>query len=769
VSVPSVLRRAVVLHWPALLLVAASAGIAAGVWISAPLLVVAGLSVASIACALASAGALRVGALALTLAVLGLGWGSLRMDALRSSALRAEIGEVGSAQLVTVAPARVSPWAVRVFAVARSFRAERLRERVLLVLPVGRSPPRGTILEATVRIAAPRGERDGFDERAWLARQGIHVVAHASSWHGVGRRGGMGGLGDRLRERIQRAVARGADGVRRGIVLGVVLGEDEGLPADVRDDFRASGLYHLLAVSGQNVAFLAAGVVALGWLLRLPRRLRELSILAVIGAYVLAVGWQPSVVRAGVAGGLASLAWLAARPAERWHFLAVGAFVLTAWMPTTVLEPGFQLSFAAVAAIFVAVPRVRRRLDAYSVPRPLADAFSVATACGVATAPIVLLHFGEMPLYTVLANVVAFPAAPLVLGFGLLAAAADPVSPAAASGLAGLASWSAAWLELVARVVADLPRAQIGHREAVALAVASLALAFAVRLLRRFDGSRRPVAALALGAVLLVAATAWVSARPAPAWQPPAGLRVTFLDVGQGDSVLLETPRARVLVDQGPPEAEVARQLLELGVRSLSALILTHPQRDHVGGAAEVLRRIEVGQVLDPGLEASGPEREEALREARARGVSLRVVRAGSSFRVGGLVLRVHWPEDAGRAAEDPNLNAVVLAATYGRIDVLLPADAETDVTGRLPLGPVEVLKVAHHGSEDAGLAAELEELRPRVAVISCGRDNAYGHPHPDTLAALAGATGLETFRTDLDGRVVVESDGRTLEVRSER
>ncbi len=244
----------------------------------------------------------------------------------------------------------------------------------------------------------------------------------------------------------------------------------------MQDDFRASGLYHLLAVSGQNVAFLAGGIYALGWLLRLSRRVRELSILATIAAYVLAVGWQPSVVRAGVAGALASLAWLAARPTDRWHFLALGAFVLMAWMPTSLLEPGFQLSFVAVAAIFVAVPRVRRRLDGYPVPTVVADAVSVALACGVVTAPIVLFHFGEAPLYTVLANVVAFVAAPLVLGLGLLAAVVDPVSPGAAAGLAALAGWAAAWLELVARVVADLPRAQVDTRTLATVAAIGAAI-----------------------------------------------------------------------------------------------------------------------------------------------------------------------------------------------------------------------------------------------------------------------------------------------------
>jgi competence protein ComEC len=242
---------------------------------------------------------------------------------------------------------------------------------------------------------------------------------------------------------------------------------------------------------------------------------------------------------------------------------------------------------------------------------------------------------------------------------------------------------------------------------------------------------------------------------------------VTFLDVGQGDAALLETPSARILVDQGPPEAGVAGQLSRMGVRSLSALVLTHPERDHVGGAADVIRRLRVRLVLDPFLATTGPDREEAIEAARERGVPVRQIRAGSEFKVGGLIIRVLWPADPGLPGENPNLNATVIVASYGDTDVLLPADAESDVTARLPLGAVEVLKVAHHGSEDPGLADELRILRPRIAVVSAGRSNEYGHPRSETLAALAAIPGLTVYRTDEDGRVVVEASGGRLRVRT--
>ena len=765
------MRRAVELHWPALLAGAACAGLAGLNWVAPSPFVLVPLALVGLAGVLFLDAAARVAAVGVVLALAGLWWGALRLDAMRESALVAELGESGSAQLLVTGPARPTQWAVRVPAEVRTFRGKRLRERVLLMLPVGRSPPRGAILETVARVAEPRrAERAGaFDEQAWLARQGIHVVLRGSSWRQVGSRGGVVGGGDRLRDRIERAVGRGSDGVRRALVLGVVLGEDEGLPEAVKQDFRASGLAHLLAVSGQNVAYIALGVYGLGWLLRIARIYRELLTLGAIAAYVLAVGWQPSVVRAGVAGALASLAWLAARPRDRWHFLALGALVLLAWAPTSLLEPGFQLSFAAVAGIFVAVPRLNARLEGYPVPPGLREVLAIAVVCGLVTAPIVLFHFGEAPVYTVPANALAFPAMPAVLGFGLLAAAADPVSPEAAAALAWLAGWAAAWLELVARLVASLPGAKIDARAAlVALLVGTLAWVGARRIRRSVSGSGRAVALAATGVVLVAVAAAW-SLRTAPDWQEPAGLRVTFLDVGQGDSVLLETPSARLLVDQGPPEADVAGQLARMGIRSLSALVLTHPQRDHVGGAADVIRRLRVGAVLDPELAATAPDYEEAIVAAGVRRVPVQTIRSGSEFKVGGLVLRVLWPPDPGLPSEDPNLNATVLVATYGETDVFLPADAESDVTARLRLGAVEVLKIAHHGSADPGLDDQLRILRPTVAVISAGRNNDYGHPRAETLAALAAVPGLAVYRTDTDGRVVVESDGRGVRVRTGR
>ncbi|HET9507189.1 MAG TPA: DNA internalization-related competence protein ComEC/Rec2 [Gaiellaceae bacterium] len=748
--------------WPSLLALAACSGMAfanverVG---SAVLVVVGGAAVLGAL----TVGRVRLAAGALALLLAGWWWGSGRLDAFDESLLATHVGRSAPVEAVVTGPSRRSSFALRVPALTRRFGEEVVRERVLLQLPVGRSPPQGAVIAFRALAVAPREDDGEFDERGWLARRGVHVVLRGGDWRVVGRRGGLGGLSDRLRRHVAHAVTAGISGERRAVLVGIVLGEDEGLSAELQDSFKRSGLYHLLAVSGQNVAFVAGAALALAWLLGVPRLAAEVVAIGAILGYVLAVGWQPSVVRAGVAGALASLAWLLSRPRDRWHFLVVGAAVLLAWTPASLLEPGFQLSFAAVAAIFLLVPPLVRALEGYPVPHWAAIALAVSTACGAATAPILWLQFGQVPLYSLLANVFATLAMPPLLGLALVGALVEPVLPSATVALAWLNGWLAAYLAACARTVAGLPYAQVGSGYAVA---ALLAAPVAALLLWRLPRWRR-IRVAACAGVLAPALLVW-QLWPAGAPLPPTGLRITFLDVGQGDAVLVQVPEGAVLVDQGPPEADVARQLRELGVRRVDALVLTHPQLDHIGGAEGVLEQVAVARVLDPRLAAASPLSTDVLNAARARGVPVVETRAGATWRLGRLRLHVVWPDGPGLPSDDPNTRAIVLVASYGTIDALLTADAETEVTARLVSRPIEILKVAHHGSEDPGLAAELRQLRPAVAVISVGRGNSYGHPRPETVAALRAVAGLRLYRTDVHGRVTVESDGRTLAVRTQ-
>jgi competence protein ComEC len=205
-----------------------------------------------------------------------------------------------------------------------------------------------------------------------------------------------------------------------------------------------------------------------------------------------------------------------------------------------------------------------------------------------------------------------------------------------------------------------------------------------------------------------------------------------------------------------------------MGVKRIALLVLTHPQRDHVGGAAGILERIPVDLALDPRLPSPSPDQSAALAAARSHGVRVVVARTGAAYRLGALRIAVLWPDGPGSRGADPNERAIVLLVSYGEIDALLTADAEANVTTRLRLPAVEILKVAHHGSADPLLPELLRRTRPRVAVISVGAGNDYGHPTASTLGALEDAPGLSVYRTDRDGRVTIEADSERLSVRTE-
>jgi competence protein ComEC len=269
-------------------------------------------------------------------------------------------------------------------------------------------------------------------------------------------------------------------------------------------------------------------------------------------------------------------------------------------------------------------------------------------------------------------------------------------------------------------------------------------------------------------ACVIVLAGALVAMRPhVRPLATPAGLRVTFLDIGQGDATLIQDRRSAVLVDTGPPDGGVVARLRHAGVNRLDLLVVTHAQADHDGGAAAVVHAMPVGLLLDgrDGVrEALGVR---MLAEARRRRVPLATPEAGQTLRVGQIELRILSPAreaPEAHAGMDPNQRAIVAEARVGRFRMLLTADAESDVLSALDLEPVDVLKVSHHGSADPGLAALLERLRPRVAAIEVGAHNSYGHPVAGTLASLR-AAGVAVYRTDRDGSIRLEERGDALTV----
>lgn len=563
------------------------------------------------------------------------------------------------------------------------------------------------------------------------------------------------------------------------LARGFVLGADEGIDAGTIEDFRRSGLSHLLAVSGQNVALLALLAMPLLAALGLPLRARLVWILGLIVVYVALAGAGASIQRAGVMGALSVLATLSGRRASRLYALIVAAIATLAIEPRIGADVGWQLSFAAVLGILLLAAPLRRTLAAWigrgAARRALAEGAALTISATLATAPLIAHHFGEVSTTTLLANLLVLPAVAPSMWLGMLTAAAGQVPgfPVEAFNsvnalLLGYVAQVAAWCGRPSWASLQVRFGGIGLVVSyLSLLAAAVALASLARWRRTAAArSRRPLWLLAITA-LFAAVLAWTSASGGVGSPGPssAGLRVSVLDVGQGDAILLQPAGGpAVLVDAGPPGADVAAELRAAGVERLGAVIVSHDQADHAGGLTELLGEMPTEALLY----AFAGRR--TLAAARTAGAVPRRLVAGSELRSGRLRLEVLWPppELLGETdrGEDPNRLSLVLLLRWRDFSMLLPGDAEAEAIPLDP-GPVDVLKVAHHGSEDAGLGGLLERARPAVAVVSVGAENPFGHPTAATMAMLA-EHRVRRLRTDRDGTVVLEVGRRSFRVRAE-
>lgn len=595
---------------------------------------------------------------------------------------------------------------------------------------------------------------------------------------------------DEIRGRAEDGLGRGMPAREAELARGFVLGEDEGIDAETVEDFRRAGLSHLLAVSGQNIALLALLAMPLLAALGIPLRTRLVWILGAIVVYVPLAGAGPSILRAGVMGGISVLATLAGRRGSRLYALALAAVVTLAVDPGIVTDVGWQLSFAAVLGILALATSLRAaiaaRIGARGWRGVLAEGAAVTVAATLATAPLIAFHFESISTTTLFANLLALPAVAPAMWLGMLAAVAAQVP---GFPVEILNTVSAPLLAYIAQVAAWCGRPSWAylHMElgATGMIVAYLTLALAAigvpRLWRRrriaalrrartpsderegrdaggFSPHRPPRwgrIGLLAGAGLVALVLAWAGGRGgADAARPVGGLRISVLDVGQGDAILFQPARApALLVDGGPSGDGLEAKLRAAGVQRLGIAVVTHEQADHAGGVEELLGGFPIARLAYARLSRR-------LRgEADAAEVEPERIAEGALLSSGRLRIEVLWPPPELLATPltgaDPNTQALVLLARWADFSMLLTADAEAEAVPLDP-GPVDVLKVAHHGSEDAGLDALLDRIGPRLAVISVGADNPYGHPTPATLATLV-AHRVPILRTDRDGTVVLD------------
>jgi competence protein ComEC len=618
------------------------------------------------------------------------------------------------------------------------------------------------------RLHPPVGYRNpgGFDYPAHLRRDGILLVGNARAdrlvalttdappWPVVVKRWAVGVITTRLPE------TSGA------LLAGLLMGERSQLPPESDEAFRRAGVYHILAVSGFNVALLAGAVFAGLAMCGIPRRGAAVVAAVALVGFALVVGGQASVLRATLMGLLLLAALLLDRESQLMNALAAAALVLLVWRPGDLWEPGFQLSFAATAGIIYVTPWMAAMLTEHRWPGWLATAVAVSLGAQAAVTPLMLGHFNQLSLIGVVANLAVVPLAGIATMLGMLALLVELLSAVLAALL-----FETLWLVLLAlratvSVAAAIPGAMVHLPAPASLAVvawyAALGLAPAAATSAR---ARMVVGALA---VIVAGTSIWPWLRPTEGM-----LRVTFLDVGQGDAALVELPDGpRLLVDGGPGGARrfdvgervLAPFLWNRPVGHLDAVALSHWDIDHSGGLAAVLRRFRIGEFWESGRAPSGAA--DTVAALARSGAPRRVLTAGQRLWLGRALITVLGPAPGPPVAA--NDQSLVLRLDWRGVSMLLPGDlgAQGEAALLARAGPLRalVLKVAHHGSRSSSGAPFLRAAQALVAVVSVGARNPFRHPSPDALARLE-AAGAHIYRTDRDGAVMLETDGRVLRV----
>lgn len=671
-----------------------------------------------------------------------------------------------------------------------------LSGRVQLAIDHAHEPwQRGDGIEALVTLRRPRnfGNPGEFDYEAYLARRGILATGYARSDRGWGRTpapaGGLRVALDAWRTATARVIDATLAPPAAAIAAALLIGELAALDDPVRERYARAGVSHVLSISGLHIGLVGLATYTVArWLLASSVRLAltglvpRLAVAASLGAVLLygaIAGENVATLRAELMAALVAGALLVNRPREWQAPIAAAAAVIVARQPGAAGDISFQLSFAAVLALVLGVPRCAARWQAFedarlarlrapwrwAALRWLVLSLAVTCCAQLGTAPLSAWHFSQFSLVAPLANLVVVPLLGLVtVGLGLLATVCVAVAPALAPPLFVPVGWAIGIADVLVAALAALPGAAVRVPTPTALEVVLL---YAVigggllphRLLRR--------AVLALGLTGLALATAgwWIERHAA------GTLRVTMLAVGQGDSTLIEFPGAHVmLIDGGGRPGGrfdvgarvVAPALWRRKILSLDTLVLTHGDVDHLGGLPFVADAFAPRAFWWNGRDSGGAAAAALWRALARGGVAVERPQPGATRTIDGVTVTVLHPAAGGSGSD--NDRSLTLQLRYGAQALLLPGDlearGETALVARWGARLAStVLKVPHHGSRTSSTPVLLDAVRPRVAIASAGADNRFGFPAPAVEAAYA-ARGIPLWRTDRDGAVTIVFTG---------
>jgi competence protein ComEC len=556
-------------------------------------------------------------------------------------------------------------------------------------------------------------------------------------------------------------------------------------PAEIKETYKRAGVAHLLVASGMHLGILVGVCLFFVRSIRLPLGLGVLVTSVVNFLYALMTGFGPSILRAAIMAEIMLIGLLFEKEKEIYTSLAIAGFIILLFNPKALFDVGFQLSFAATWAIVYISPVINERFYSHTkkfgvgikrfIPRAVSVTLSVAIAPVLATVPITLFHFSQASLIGVLTNVLLLPWVGIIVVLGFVSTVLGAIFLPLGEFVNNanlILLWAAHW---IITALSSLPFAQVFLAPPKLPVVIGyyVGLAGMVEVLRRgrfpkINRFRAAVLVLAVVSILLWNAALSSATR---------GLTITVLDVGQGDSILVESPSGkRMLIDGGVEkmgQRVVVPFLLKKGINKLDMLVLTHPHDDHLGGLPAVLTKIKVNTVLDPGFIYKSKSYRRFLDLIEKNKIKYQMARGGQVIRFGenvkAQILHPTMPF-LGDTNSDANNCAIVFRMQYGEFSMLFTGDNEREGEERiLEMFPESylsstILKVGHHGSRTSTSDRFLAAVNPKIAVISCGKHNKFKHPHKSTLQRLK---GIRTYRTDQHGAITISSDGRSFQIKT--
>ncbi|MGD0779248.1 MAG: ComEC/Rec2 family competence protein [Dehalococcoidales bacterium] len=684
--------------------------------------------------------------------------------------------------------------------------------KVLITVPRYPEYKYGDLVDITGELQTPPMLGD-FDYKGYLAHQGIYAtiyypkIAVLETGHGFPP---LAWIYD-LRANLAQKLAEVLPEPQASLAQGILLGLRGNIPADLNDDFTRSGTAHLLAISGQNIGIMAGILLAIGlWLFGRRRYLYVWLALGVIWFYTVITGMNPPVVRGAIMASIFLFAEALGRQRNSFTALIFTAAVMVGISPYILGDASFQLSFLAMAGLIFIYPILRdfgRRVITarwgdegflVSTLNLVSDSLSASLASIIAVWPLIAYYFGIFSLVGPIATFLLMPVLPVIIILGTLTMLLGLASVAVAQ-VFGWLVWP--FLSFMIAVVSGMGSPAISAIKIDSLSPVIIAVYYAILVLLiwlhgRWGGVRSLFsgasgvmkAGFSIGfglagklkwaiAPLLVIAMLVVYTA---ATMPDAKLRVSFLDVGQGDAILIQKGSQRVLIDGGPSPQNLT---LELGERmpfwdrSIDLVVLTHPHQDHLAGLLEALRRYDVGQVLYLLSEGESSLYNEWIRFIREAGIKSTIANAGQRTDLGGgVTIEVLWPSanPIKGSESDVDNNSVVLLLKDGKVSFLLTGDTTSEAEWELIRLRADikgtVIKVAHHGSNTSTIEQFLAVVNPRAAVISVGANNTYELPNNVVVERLEAKLGEDNvYRTDENGTITFITDGERLWVEEDR